>query len=201
MYLARWTRHCLYFRTNESTGAISPEYPCAKCERARRRWRGSERKRDGFYGRHETRKDRATTRERRERGGSKKRCSWDSLPPHYSVCSSISRREMAKARAPLFLRAFDNPRRYLVSAELEPRADSRGCHSSAASQLPLLCHLAFVYRISSACERRERERERFFYRALVAIWSRCATICSFPPLKDSFLFFFFNISCSSLIFL
>jgi hypothetical protein len=34
--------------------------------------------------------------------GAKERCSWDSLPPHYSVCSSISRREMAKARAPLF---------------------------------------------------------------------------------------------------
>jgi len=73
--------------------------------RQRRREKEGEREREIERKRRKTR-----ARER------KKRCSWDSLPPHYSVCSSISRREMAKARAPLFLWAFDNPRRYLVSA-------------------------------------------------------------------------------------
>lgn len=35
--------------------------------------------------------------------GAKKQDSWGSLPPHYSVCSSISLCEMVKARALLFL--------------------------------------------------------------------------------------------------
>lgn len=120
--------------------------------RQRRREKEGEREREIERKRRKTR-----ARER------KKRCSWDSLPPHYSVCSSISRREMAKARAPLFLWAFDNPRRYLSCRRGPPRlmcADSRGCHLSAASQLPLLCHLAFVYRISNG----PRTRAGIFYR-------------------------------------
>lgn len=151
----------------------------AKCERAWRReatdftnemWEGI----DG--GRERETKDASE--------GAKKRCSWDSLPPHYSVCSSISRREMAKARAPLFLWVFDNPRRYRVDARLgaAPRrvapsvmyADSRGYHLSVASQLPLLCHLAFVYRVSSAREPRE-----ILCRARAAATNLCMhTICS-----------------------
>lgn len=64
MYLARWTRHCLY--TFERTNPISPEYPCAKCERDGERERESERKCDGFYERYEMREDRVMWRERRE---------------------------------------------------------------------------------------------------------------------------------------
>lgn len=68
-----------------------------------------------------------------------------------------------------FLWAFDNPRRYLVSASCAVRScarravDTRGCYLSAESQLPLLCHQTFVYRISSAHERRENFCDMYTY--------------------------------------